>query len=155
MYHEGVDTEDEVEVFRCVIGQNGELTHSGDYVKLSSGHYEIKYGLLLLCCKTSNGSKLCVMRGLESILSLHGAPIMNELECPLLTLTHSVFTVKSSAILKAVSVVHACGNSCQFVMKQRTRRIEREDLHLSSRLEYDHDYAGNYMYYLNVYCMNS
>jgi len=39
-YHD-LDSEDEVEVFRCVIGQNGKLIHSGDFVKLSSNHHEV------------------------------------------------------------------------------------------------------------------
>ena len=115
----------------------------------------MKYGRLLICVETSNGNKFSLVRGLESLASPHGTPIFNELECPLLMLTHTVFTAKSSAISNAISVVHECDDSCEFVMKQRPRTIEREQLCLSSQLEYEHNYIDNYMYYLNVYCMHS
>lgn len=106
----------------------------------------MNYGLLLVCVETSSGSKLCLVRGLESLTLPSGTPIYNELECPLLMLTHTIFTAKSSAILNAVSVIHECDNLCKFTMKQWPRTIEREQLCLSSRLEYEHNYTGNYMY---------
>ena len=41
VHHDGVDMEDQVEVFRSVIGQNQQMIHNGDYVKLTSEHYEV------------------------------------------------------------------------------------------------------------------
>ena len=41
VHHDGVDMEDQVEVFRSVIGQNQQMIHNGDYVKLASEHYEV------------------------------------------------------------------------------------------------------------------
>ena len=38
---DGVDIEDKVDVFNCVIGQDGQLIRTEDYVKLSSEHYEV------------------------------------------------------------------------------------------------------------------
>ena len=32
--------------------------------------------------KSSDGSDLCIIRGLEPILSSSGDPILNELDCP-------------------------------------------------------------------------
>lgn len=108
----------------------------------------------MACCESRDGSKLCVIRGLESHVSPQGDPIVNELDCPSLMLTHTVFTAKSSCILKSVSVIHECGTTCKFTSAQFPRVIEREQLHLSARLEFIHD-CRNYAYYLNVFCMNS
>ena len=46
-----------------------------------------------------------------------GTPITNEYDCPLLLMSHIIFTAKPSEILKAVSVVHECGETCRFVNK--------------------------------------
>ena len=77
----------------------------------------MRYGVLLVCCKTSHGSIICVICGLEPVLTLQGDSI-NELACPLLMLTGTVFTAKSSMTVGAVSIVHECGNSCKFVNKE-------------------------------------
>ena len=71
----------------------------------------MSYGVLLCCAKMGNGHKLCILRGLQMVLSLEGDPVKNETDCPLMI---SVFTVKSSAVLKAVSILHECGSSCKF-----------------------------------------
>ena len=110
-----------------------------------------------MCCKTESGNALCIARGLKFLFSQEGDPIMNELGCPSLVLTRTVFAIKSSAILKAVSVIHECSarGSCKFAMRRFPRNIERSQLYLSPRMEYEHDYCRNHVYYLNVYCMNS
>ena len=54
------------------------------------------------------------VRGLQMVLSLEGDPVKNETDCPLMISTDTVFTVKSSAVLKAVSILHECGSSCKF-----------------------------------------
>ena len=94
----------------------------------------MRYGVLLVCCKTSHGSQICVLCGLEPALTLQGDSINNELDCPLLMLTNAVFTAKSSMIMG----VHERGNSCKYVNKESSKRIERE-LQDFSRLEYEHD----------------
>ena len=116
---------------------------------------QMKYGLLVACCRSCHGSSVCVIRGLESHVSPQGDLIVNELDCPALMLTHTVFTVQPSSIEKSVSIIHECGNTCKFTSKQSPRVIEREQLYLSSRLEFVHDFGVNYAYYLNVYCINS
>ena len=42
MHYDGIGIDDEVQIFKCVIGQNGKLIHIGDYVKLSCDHYEVR-----------------------------------------------------------------------------------------------------------------
>ena len=50
VHHPGVSDTDEVWQYKCLIGQNGKLIHSGDFVKLSSDYFEVS----LLCVnKTS------------------------------------------------------------------------------------------------------
>lgn len=39
--------EGKVEIFQGVIGQDGELIHVGDYVKLSSPHYGVSMSYML------------------------------------------------------------------------------------------------------------
>lgn len=42
-----------------------------------------------------------------------GMPITNEYDCPLLMLSNVMFTVKTTEILRDISVVHECTESCQ------------------------------------------
>lgn len=41
VHHDGINVDDEVRIFNCVIGQSGKLIHTGDYVQLSCDHYEV------------------------------------------------------------------------------------------------------------------
>ena len=92
-------------------------------------------------CKSADGRSACVIRGLEAIVSPYGIPITNEYDCPLLSLSHIIFTTKTSEVLKGVSVIHQCTETCQFIDKECGRNVEREDICLS-RLEYQHDFSG-------------
>ena len=85
------------------------------------------------------------------MVSLDGNPITNEYNCPLLILSHVIFITKSSEIVKSVSVVHECGDTCKFVNKETPRNVEREDISLS-RLEYEHDFCTNF---LNIFCIGT
>ena len=80
-----------------------------------------------------------------------GENILNELECPLLTLTDIVYCIPSGSISHSVSVVHECSNTCVFLSSMASRRLEHETVS-SSQLCYHHDWSNN-MYSLNVFCM--
>ena len=41
VHHDDIDVEDTVAVFKCVIGQDGKMIDTGDYVKLTHEHYEV------------------------------------------------------------------------------------------------------------------
>lgn len=86
------------------------------------------------------------------MLSPLGEEITNEIDCPLLSLSNVVFATRSSFVMKAVSVVHECTDTCQFKNKEVPRNIEREPVS-TSRTEFEHDFIGNSMYCLNIYCM--
>ena len=107
----------------------------------------MSYGVLLCCAEMGNGHKLCILRGLQMGLSLEGDPVKNETDCPLLTDT--VFTVKSSAVLKGVSILHECGSYCMFLIQTCSTIVER----LSRKLHFQHDWCGNDLYHLNIYCI--
>ena len=110
----------------------------------------MKYGQLMTCARTVDGRMSCFIRGLEEMVSPLGAPILNEFDCPLLSLSHTIFTVYSTSIKKAVSIVHNCTDTCQFIDMECPRHVEREDVTIK-RLEYKHDFFGNPMFCLNVY----
>ena len=87
------------------------------------------------------------------VLSLEGDPVKNETDCPLIILSDTVFTVKSSAVMKAVSILHECGSSCKFSIQSCSTIVEREE-RLSHKLHFQHDWCGNDLYHLNIYCIN-
>ena len=82
-----------------------------------------------------------------------GEEITNYADCPLLLLSNVIFVTRSSLVLKAVSVVHECSQTCHFMSADFPRNIEREQVTISSRIEYKHDYSGNLMYSLNIYVL--
>ena len=42
LHHNGIGMEENVEIYRSVVGQNGKLIQIGDYVKLSSDHHNVR-----------------------------------------------------------------------------------------------------------------
>ena len=106
----------------------------------------------MTCVQTVDGRMACFIRGLEAMVSPLGTSILNEFDCPLLSLSHTIFTVNSTGIKKAVSVVHNCTDTCRFIDMECSRHVEREDVTIK-RLEYKHDYSENLMFCLNIYCM--
>ncbi len=99
---------------------------------------------------TQSGRPLCLIRQMQQMEVL-GEPITNEYDCPILTMTATVQEVPVSNVLRAVSVVHQCGESCTFENMACTTRTEREQVSCN-KLTYIHDFNNN-MYCLNVYCM--
>ena len=114
----------------------------------------MKYGTLLACFKTTDGRCVCVLRGFEAMESPLGTAVTNEYDCPLLMLSNVVFTVTAREVLKDISVVHECTQSCKFVERAVPRKVEREDIPVC-RLEFEHDLESNVMYCLNIYCMTT
>jgi hypothetical protein len=47
LYHSGIGLRERVEVFKSVIGQDGELIKIGDYIKLSVEDHEVSLGSTL------------------------------------------------------------------------------------------------------------
>ena len=78
-------------------------------------------------------------------------PILNEFDCPLLTLTKTICCISCDKIYSAVSIVHMCDDSCELRTTTVTRHIERESVSLDNQLCLVH-YLSNKMFCLNVYC---
>lgn len=80
-----------------------------------------------------------------------GTEITNEWNCPLLELQYRIEVLHSSSVLRAVSIVHQCTNTCTFNRRKALRTVERESIEQES-LTYSHD-VKNMMYCLNIYKM--
>ena len=81
-----------------------------------------------------------------------GENIVDEFECPLLSMTETIYCVQSVHISHSVSVIHQCTRTCKFTTRLASKTIEHEKIS-SSELCYQHD-KKNRMYSLNVYCLN-
>ena len=85
-------------------------------------------------------------------MDVFGQQITNEFDCPLLSMTNTLYCIPSKSVNHAVSVVHECTNSCTLVTSSVSRIIEHEHIE-SSLIIFKHDFC-NKMYCLNVYCID-
>ena len=111
-------------------------------------YLKVEYGFLQGCCKKDDDS-YCILQPLDRIES-GGVPIVNELECPLLTLATCSRIVPSSRVVSAVSIAHECGVGCHF--QSGTNVLIEREVVASPRLRYIHDYSNRF-FSLNIYCM--
>ena len=81
-----------------------------------------------------------------------GQRIVNEYDCPFLSMTNLLYCVPSHTVNHAVSVVHECTHTCSFVNCSASKRVEHEDVQLPYS-SFVHDWS-NKMYCLNVYCID-
>ena len=77
--------------------------------------------------------------------------IINDLDCPLLSLTNTLYFTNPNSLVCSVFVVHECSTSCVFQRQGSSYTIKRE-LVLKDSLGYEHDWS-NEIVCLNVYCM--
>lgn len=80
-------------------------------------------------------------------------PKINEYDCPILSLSDLLYTLKSTCILKAVSVMHECTSNCVIEKSSYDRAVEHESVSYS-QLVLKHDWSYKF-FSLNVYCMNN
>ncbi|KAL5509435.1 hypothetical protein EMCRGX_G004809 [Ephydatia muelleri] len=143
--------DDNVQEYRAVVSNCSELVHSGDYVELYPPFCEFKYGQLLTTIQLKSGRTLCLVQGFLALQLPNGQPLFNDFECPLFTLSRTLFTVDSTRIQKAVSMVHECGNHCKFEKSVILNTVEREQV-ADTKLVFLHDWT-QLLYCLNVYCV--
>ena len=67
----------------------------------------------------------------DTLFSLHGEPLLSDLECPLLQLSNHLYGVETSSLLKPISVVHACTESCTIITGPTEYELERETVGIS------------------------
>ena len=140
--HMGV-MDGDIHEYRAVVSQSSELVHSGDYVKLHPPFCQVKlclvlyyiycllqftYGQLVATIKPKSEHTLCLVRGFESFKLSNGQHCFNNVECPLFTVTQTMFTVDSTRIAMAISMPHECQDSCKFKDTQAHNMVEREEV---------------------------
>ena len=84
-------------------------------------------------------------------MELNGDAIVNEYDCPLLTLTANITIISSSLVIQSVSIVHECTSTCVFTTLPNICTVERERIELA-QLIFKHDWT-NMFYCLNIYCI--
>ena len=118
---------------------------------LFSTQLQMKYGLLLLCA-AKDQSWFCLVQEFEQ-LQVHGMPLTNSYDCPLLELTSYVKAITPATIISPVSIVHECTDSCVFVNSSTRQRVERSDM-IVNKLVFQHA-SSNTLFCLNIYCMHN
>ena len=98
-----------------------------------------------MACFRHRGFSFLLIR-LPQVASTEGN---NDLDCPRLCMTNLFYCIDSHLISHAVSVIHECTSTCNFVSTTVTSTVEHEQV-ASTALTYMHDYS-NKNYCLNVY----
>ena len=68
----------------------------------------IKFFCLMVRC----GVKYCLIPLFEEMVGSFGEEILNDIDCPLLTLTKQLLLEPPSTLVCAVSICHQCSSSC-------------------------------------------
>ena len=89
-----------------------------------------------------------LVQSLQS-MDLFGETVSNEYDCPLYSLSKLIYCIPSKHVCHSVSVVHECTNTCTFVTKLVPKKLEHEDVNISS-LIFEHNWSNN-MYCHNLY----
>ena len=84
-------------------------------------------------------------------VSTDGQPLLNEYNCPLLTLSKTVFCTSSTNVLRSVSLVHEYAESCNFKTAVCVQRVERQDTVCNVFL-HCHDWNNPFNCY-SVFCV--
>ena len=84
---------------------------------------------------------------MKKIKDASNTPIVNDRECPLLTITQHIKAINTNAILSAVSIVHECTDDCK-IMSTRKTIVERENVTIPDGYHVEHDYSNDF------FCLN-
>lgn len=85
-------------------------------------------------------------------MDVNGENILNEYDCPVLSLTDLIYCIPSQCIKHSISVVHECTTTCTYVTNCISNVIEHETVQTAS-LIFKHDWK-NKLYCHNIYCMS-
>ena len=84
-------------------------------------------GILHACFMERSGIKYCLIQLFEEILGSFDEAILNDIDCPLLTLTKRFLLVPPSALVCAVSICHQCSSSCTLIRAGNGSRVMTHD----------------------------
>ena len=74
-------------------------------------------------------------------MELNGDVMINDYDCPLLTLTANITIISSSIVIQSVSIVHECTATCVFTTLPNICTVERERIELT-QLIFKHDWTN-------------
>ncbi|KAL5468894.1 hypothetical protein EMCRGX_G030040 [Ephydatia muelleri] len=86
-------------------------------------------------------SSYCIIQLLEPETAISQGCILDEFDCPLLTMVDFFCVIPSSSVCAAVSVVHKCTTTCSFVEKTASAVVEECDTSVN-RLVFVHDWTN-------------
>ncbi len=110
------------------------------------GHFSACFGL--------GSAKFAVVHLYEQLMSGSDS-LLNEQECPLLTLVDVMLVISTNLVLTSVSFIHNYTNTCTFNTGHCARKltVEREHTGICNNgLSFNHNYT-NKMCCINIYCM--
>ncbi len=106
----------------------------------------------LSACFGLGSAKFAVVHLYEQLMTGSDS-LLNEQECPLLTLVDVMLVISTNLVLTSVSIIHNCTNTCTYTTGHYARKLTVEREHICSNgLSFNHDYT-NKMYCINIYCM--
>ena len=114
---------------------------------------QVDLGVLTGCFHIQDkGTSYCIVQLYEP-MDVSGAPLCNEFDCPLFSLTNLFRCVPSTSIFQSVSIIHQCTSTCMCKLLSDTTQIERQTV-TKQMLTFVHDFC-NHLYCFNIYCMHS
>eukprot|EP00731_Ephydatia_muelleri_P004904 Em0002g1080a len=128
-------------LYKCTAGTKNATIKVTNCIKLFYRN-KIQYGILHACFMERSGLTYCLIQLFEEMVGSFGEPILNDIDCPLLTLTKQLLLVPPSTLVCAVSICHQCSSSC--TLKEQS----------NGQLLFKHDW-NNDMYAYNIYCMSN
>ena len=87
-----------------------------------------------------SGLTYCLIQLFKEMVGSFGEAILNDIDCPHLTLTKQLLLVPPSALVCAVSICHQCSSSC--TLKEQSNR----------QLLFKHDWNNDMYAYKSTVC---
>ncbi len=115
----------------------------------------MEYGHFSACFGLGSAKFAIVHLYLYEQLMSGSDSLLNEQECPLLTLVDVMLVISTNLVLTSVSIIHNRINTCTFNTGHCARKltVEREhNIICNNGLAFNHNYT-NVMYCINIYCM--
>ena len=95
---------------------------------------------VLLSCFSKDNLEFCLIQQFEE-MELNGDAMVNDYDCPLLTLAANITIIHSSIVIQSVFIVHECTSTCVFTTLPNIRTVEREGIELP-QLIFKHDWTN-------------
>ena len=94
---------------------------------------------MAICKVAGTEAAVCVIQGFQH-MRLLSEPILNDNDCPHLTLSNSIFITSTENIKRDVSIVHEYTSSCKLMEATTVQTHEREEIQFRTQ-QFKHDWA--------------